>query len=262
MNGDEYRDSSCDSYSRADSISLFEKRDIAEEGIATVKNINCYSVGSIEEDGVKIPIISGNCDVFSAGEHFDVKQTMKQRGNGTGFFQSITIHWYSDVTPPEIYMLDIDYSRTVNKLYEENECPRCGGENWYVGVFEDGNINPSSVSGGNKLIQSFLKYIYTKKLDTGYGSRITSIPGKYNMNDSDIINMAVQTELMSFKDYYTDKISTAILNGHKIDDSERLVSQTVSNIEIDEQNRAIKVVVTFGTKDGTLSSVNLMVANL
>ena len=100
------------------------------------------------------------------------------------------------------------------------------------------------------------------KLDSGYGSRLTSIPGKYNLSDAELINVAVQSELMSFKDYYTDKISTAILNGCSVDDSERLVSQVVSNIEIDEDNRAIKVTVTFSTKDGSLSSVNLMVANL
>lgn len=249
-------------YSCKDTIPFFSNRNITEEGIATIKNINCYSVpGFITENGVSTPVISGSCDVFSAGEHFDVDQVIKQNEK-RGVFQSISILWYRGVTPPDMYMLNIDYSRTVNKLYEENECPRCGGEGWYVGVFEDGNINPSSVDGGNKLIQSFLKYIYTRKLDSGYGSRMTSIPGKYNMSDSEIINMAIQTELMSFKDYYTDKISTAILNGQKVSDSERLVSQTVSNIEIDEQNRAIKVVVTFGTKDGTLSSVNLMVANL
>ena len=262
MCGDERRDLPSESdteYSRMDAV--LPNNNLPKDGIITIGNINCYSISEyITEDNEKLPLISGDCDVFSPGEHFDVVQATEM--TDVGFIQTAYIKWYPEITPPEMYMLNMSYYRTVNKLYEENECPRCGGEGWYVGVFEDGNINPSSVDGGNKLIQSFLKYIYTRKLDSGYGSRMTSIPGKYNMSDSEIINMAIQTELMSFKDYYTDKISTAILNGQKVGDSERLVSQTVSNIEIDEQNRAIKVVVTFGTKDGTLSSVNLMVANL
>ena len=177
------------------------------------------------------------------------------------FAQTISIRWHID-NPPSMYLITLGYTRVVNKLYDENECPRCGGEGWYVGIFENGNINPSSVSGGNKLVQSFLKYIYTKKLASGYGSRITGIPGKYSMNDVEMINAEVQSELMSFKDYYTDKISAAVLNGKKVEDSEKLVSQTVSNIEIDEENKAIKVTVTFSTKDGSLGSVNLTVANL
>lgn len=260
MCGDERRETGENSeYSRMDAV--LPNKNISKDGVITIDTISCYSVSEYITDGEeKIPVISADCEVFTQGEHFDIVQ--KAEMTDAGFLQTSYIKWYSDVIPPEMYMANINYARTINKLYGENECPRCGGEGWYVGIFEDGNINPSVVSGGNKLIQSFLKYIYTRKLDSGYGSRMTSIPGKYNMSDSELINIAVQNELMSFKDYYTDKISTAILNGHKVDDSERLVSQAVSNIEIDEENRAIKVSVVFGTKDGTLSSVNLIIANL
>lgn len=264
MSGDERRELpdelSQAEYSRMDAI--LPNNNMPADGIITITSVDCYSVKEYvdDEDGGKTPLMSSDCEVFVQGEHFDVSQSAEMKD--TGLLQTAYIKWYPEVTPPEMYVANLSYTRTVSELYEDYKCPRCGGEGWYVGVFEDGNINPSSVKGGNKLVQSFLKYIYTKKLDSGYGSRITSIPGKYNLADSELINIAVQNELMSFKDYYNDKISTAILNGYSIDDSERLVSQTVSDIEIDEANRAIKVVVTFSTKDGSLGSVNLMIANL
>lgn len=250
MSGDENRSLGDKYYSRRDK--LLPNDDMQKDGAITIDSIFCMTASEfIDDGGKKLPLIDPNCKVFAQIEDFDVVQTP----------ESTEICWRID-TPPEMYIVYMSYVRVINKLYEPHKCPRCGGEGWYTGIFEDGNINPSVVSGANKLVQCFLKYIYTKKLDSGYGSRITSIPGKYNLDNGELANMAIQSELMSFKDYYTNKISAEILNGQEVSDSEKLVSQVVSDIEIDKENRAIKVVVTFATKDGSLNSVNLMVANL
>lgn len=246
-------------YSRQDK--LLPNTNIQKDGIITINSAYCSSVSEcIDDNEQKVPLMSSDCKVYTQGEDFDIVSVWGEVESNP---ERLTyVCWSLDVEPPEMYMICMDYTRVVSELYEEHKCPRCGGEGWYTGVFEDGNINPSVVSGANKLVQCFLKYIYTKKLESGYGSRITSIPGKYNLDNGELANMAIQSELMSFKDYYTNKISAEILSGRNVSDSEKLVSQVVSNIEIDKENRAIKVVVTFATKDGSLNSVNLMVANL
>lgn len=235
-----------------------------KDGVITVQSAECMEAQGIEtlDDGEDVLILSTNCKTYYLNEHFDIGYEMRAENNNE-FKQYIYIKWLKgDFDLPNLYSAEMCYIRTISNLYDKNNCPRCNGDGWYAGIFESGNVNPSKVSDKNKLVQTFLKYIYTKKTDTGYGTRLTEVPGKYDLVEQEFINIVVRDEIMSFSKFYTDKISSMMLKGYSFSDGEILKAMSVSDIEIDVEEMQIKVTVTFLTADGSRNAVDLMVANL
>ena len=238
---------------------LFPNSSFDKDGIITVNSIECIEALGEEDGSLQFSV---NCKTYLRGEHFEIGYEMKA-SEEKEFQQYVYIKWLKgNFELPNLYSAEVGYTRTISQLYKEDECPRCNADGWYVGVFESGNVNPSKVKSKNKLVQTFLKYIYTRKTETGYGSRMLDIPGKYDLTDTEFVNTLIRDEIMSFKDYYTDKVSAMMLKGYSFDDGEIMKGMSVSDIEIDTETLKVKVTVTFLTADGKKSGVDLMVATL
>ena len=244
-------------YSRKDQLipnSLFKKN-----GTITITSAECIEASEVIDEILQFSV---NCKTYYLGEHFNITYEMKAEAEE--FKQYVYINWLKDTVPepPKLYSAEIQYVRVISKLYDETDCPRCSGDGWYAGIFESGNINPSKVTDKNKLVQTFLKYMYTRKTDKGYGTRMLEIPGKYDLTDKEFINNIIRDEIMSFKDFYTNKTSSMLVKGYSFTNGEILKAMSVSDVEIDTENMRIKTTVTFLTADSGRSSVDLMITNL
>lgn len=73
----------------------------------------------------------------------------------------------------ETYYIRGCYTKTAIQKYDDEKCERCGGNGWYAKIFSDRGAD--TVSLQDKLVQDFIKILFTEKREDGYGSSIKDI---------------------------------------------------------------------------------------
>lgn len=227
------------------------------EGNITITRSNCEKI-EFDKDEPFSPVVSTNPEIYRAGFDFDI--TVKSSRNG----QYIFVDWLKDeyrktkTNLPDRYQIKIWYNRLFVKQYSSKDCPRCCGDGWYAGLFEEGNANAGFAEKANRLVQAFFKYIYTRKQEDGFGSSLLSSIGKYSMSDNQMLRSIINSEIDSFATYYKDKTSTMMLDGYTFNDDEILNSYYITGIEEDNENFSIKVSVRFYTMNENSFSVDIV----
>ena len=88
--------------------------------------------------------------------------------------------------PGEQYYITASYLKTGIRKEEASTCDRCDGNGWYVDVLGGGEKNISTVGGESKLVQDFIKVLFTEKGSDGFGSNIKDILGSNVYNEVEL----------------------------------------------------------------------------
>ena len=202
-----------------------------------------------DENAVNLP---ADAKLYTSSD-FDIQSVFTSTG------QYIYLDWKRGMNHPEgKYTAQITYQRICNEAYTASECPRCCGDGWYVGLFESGNTNATTIRDENKIVQSFFKFIYTKADKNGYGSNILSLPGKYDSSDIQTLCASVTTEISRFETHYKNQLSSMVLDGYTASDDEILRSINLLNIDTESDLNAINVKVRFYTQAGSKLDVDIV----
>lgn len=99
------------------------------------------------------------------------------------------IEWINSINNPapgEEYYITASYVKTSIEKFDATSCDRCNGNGWYVDILGGGEISIPVVSGQDKLIQDFIKVLFSEKDESGFGSNIKDILGLNVYNNVDL----------------------------------------------------------------------------
>ncbi|MGL5713942.1 MAG: hypothetical protein ACRCX2_13050 [Paraclostridium sp.] len=149
------------------------------------------------------------------------------------------------------YHVQCAYIRTTVVKYSATECIRCCGNGWYADLFESED-KMKEVSDIEKLLQSFIKALFTDRSEDGYGTNIKDIVGRSD-NDpniaSDIMKSLRQAE-ESIKNRHQDNI----VNGVYTTPGELLAKIEVEKIVFVRDEQTFYVTVRLTSEAGTTAS--------
>lgn len=216
--------------------------------------VTSSQITDIAQSNGDIQVFTTALKHYTEGIDYDISISFGEDG------QYMFVNWIKGASAPEEnaeYIVELQYTRIFTKQYSLTHCPRCCGDGWYVGIFEQGKVNSSLIQGENNIIQSFFKYIYTRKQADGYGSNMLNIPGRYNATQETELRAAIMSEIDNFETYYKELESSLLLDGYPLTDTERLRGTSLTNLEIIPQEHLVKVEVVFFTAAGGTLSVSL-----
>lgn len=239
---------------------------IKAEGNIVVTHLKCESCGAPDnrEHSENFTFLNTNSVKYVEGYDYDLVSELRSTG------QYIYIDWRKDGRHPGdsnspdslYYIVNLDYERHFSHQYSgtsiKDLCPRCCGDGWYVGLFEQNMINATLIKEENRLIQSFFKYIYTRKTSTGYGSSMLSLPGKYSTSDEQTVYTLISGEIDNFSAYYKNQTSALMLDGYKFADEEILHSYDIISMNIDKEAHSVNVKIRFYTMAGSKLNVDII----
>lgn len=165
------------------------------------KNIKIIRVDRIE---------SATGKIFKKGYHYN--QSISQD----------IIEWTLREDTPvynETYSVYAAYIYISSSKHHVGECPRCGGNGWYVSLTNsEGQMG--FVEGSQKLIQDFVKIINTES-DGTYGTTLKNILGTNIYSEVDI-NNSISSSIMSCQEYLVSKQNLELQSGTQLSDDELL----------------------------------------
>lgn len=157
------------------------------------------------------------------------------------------IEWINPSHSPQMgqtYYIRGCYVKTQIKKYDDDKCERCGGNGWYARIFSERGAN--TVSLQDKLIQDFIKVLFTEKGSDGYGSSIKDIVATNAYNE---VELGLQ-------------VSNIIADcENQIKKSQREHMNGGSEIDLEEQLSQIIVKDVIFVRDETTCYVNIEIIN-
>jgi hypothetical protein len=171
---------------------------------------------------------------------------------------NISIIWISSNKPSAGDTFFIEYEKSLLTItqYDAEDCSRCAGMGWYVGLFEDNGTLTKKISGISKLVQDFIKILLTEK-SYDYGSKLCDIPGA-EINNEDTLSAQVISIVLDCEARFKQLQLTDINAGTMLDDSEKLNSASVTSVEFDRDAGAIFLSVVLLSESGANAQINLM----
>ena len=149
--------------------------------------------------------------------------------------------------------IEIDEDAKITMKRSSNiDCPRCGGTGWYVGLFEK---NCYRAKGVNKLLQDFIKLMYSVRSEEGYS--LLNITGRQNLRSTDWLESILKSIVLTALTRYNDMITEGTSYGKNISQEERIYSAGVSDVEIDEEYCGAQAKVTIVTLTGYAGSITI-----
>ena len=187
----------------------------------------------------------------------DYYETINFTKNADG----MSIDWITGASRPlsgEVFTIEYLSSFISNVQYEAEDCPRCAGTGWYVGIFEERATVAKKATELTKLVQGFIKILLTTKTSTsnGYGSTLKDISGT-EVYDSTSLSSSIVTTVLECETNFKLLQTTDINAGTLMADSEKLKSATVNSVEFDSTVGAVYVSITLLSEDSTQATLNL-----
>lgn len=181
---------------------------------------------------------------------------------GYHYNQSISqdiIEWTSKEGTPaynESYAVYAAYIYTSSSKHHVGECPRCGGNGWYVSLTNsEGQMG--FVEGAQKLIQDFIKIINTES-DGTYGSTIKNVLGE-NIYSEININNSISSSIMSCQEFLLAKQNLELQNGVELPDDELLERIEVKQVYFAREESAYVISLVIYNKAGKAIRFNFKI---
>lgn len=136
--------------------------------------------------------VASNISIVRIDQITDVTENIEY-SYGVDYEQKVSndiIEWINPLNNPapgEKYYIVASYIKTSIEKQDTSTCDRCDGNGWYVDILGGGDISIPSIKGEDKLIQDFIKILFTEKdSNSGYGSSIKDILGSNIYNEVDL----------------------------------------------------------------------------
>lgn len=129
----------------------------------------------------------------------------------------------------EEYFIQCFYVQISVEKYKQESCPRCGGNGWYISLVNETGMSVKKLDGLTKLLQEFIKVLYTDKGPSGYGSNINDVIAT-SVYDPSRIYSEIISSILDCAEQIKTMQKNAIFDGIEIDDSERLLNVVINKI--------------------------------
>lgn len=150
----------------------------------------------------------------------------------------------------EKYFVRGAYIKTIIRKETIESCDRCYGNGWYADIFN--SENNLTVTGEEKLMQDFVKVLFTEKQADGYGSTIRDILSENIYNEVDL-GLEISNIIKDCEDQIKSAQRSNINNGIPLPLEETLSEINVKKvIFVREENTCyISIAVINGTGNST-----------
>jgi hypothetical protein len=199
-------------------------------------------VDLITRDGVVIDVFY----VYQLNSGSNATVTYKKNVDYTFADNSIT--WISTHRPAngESYQCEAWANNRTTIDYTENPelCDRCYGQGWYVDMMPSGYRRLEVATGINKLVQDYIKILYTRRQDDGYGTYLIDMSGT-DVYDENQFLTDIAAELTSAA-LQLEKTQALMLaeNATALTAEETLSSVEVTSMEYDKGESVVYVSIT------------------
>lgn len=170
------------------------------------------------------------------------------------------IKWISSNTPAVGSTYTIEYERINRQLieYEQEQCPRCMSNGWYISIIDNNQSTIKKTTGINKLVQDFMKILLTDKdlSADSYGSKIMSYIGKEVVNPNDFA-LNISSAVLECEIQYKKIQADLLAKGFIIDNSELLKTVIVTDCEYDEDFKSVFLTVILVNQDSKKAEIDL-----
>lgn len=163
------------------------------------------------------------------------------------------IEWIGTTGVPkrgEKYFIRGLYMKTSLRKESAETCDRCCGNGWYVDIFHQ--ENNFIVTGEEKLIQDFIKVLFTEKQSDGYGSTIRDILAENIYNEVDL-GLQISNVIKDCEDQIKSAQRTNINNGISLPSNEALSEISIKKVVFSREENAcyVSIAIINGTGDST-----------
>lgn len=141
------------------------------------------------------------------------------------------IEWLNSKNTPklggEYYIHGLYYKKIILNQSIET-CERCNGNGWYIDIFN----SPLEVfKDSNKLLQDFIKLLFTEKQEDGYGTTIKDILGS-NVYDEMDLGVEISTAIEDCE----NQLKLVQSSIETLTDEEKLDTVEIKDIYYDREN--------------------------
>ncbi len=156
----------------------------------------------------------------------------------------------------EKYLVNIKYAELTFIKYNSEDCPRCGGNNWYISPVQEGDT-VKEVTGPYLVAQEFVKCLLTvpktDRIDETYGSGLLMETGVPYLDDE--LTTFIRTAVNVAERQCIDKQ----LNSPNRGLDELLEKAIITSIDVDESSSGIYLYITLITMAGRQVNINFKV---
>lgn len=162
--------------------------------------------------------------------------------------------------PGQQYFVLCHYIQISITKYEEDgsDCPRCYGNGWYLSFLDESQLQVNELIGMNKLVQDFIKILFTTKDSTGYGSNLNNMVGQ-EIYDIDAKCSEIVNEITSCVLKYKSIQQNSEILGADMSDEEKLADVVINNVEYDYETGGFFISLTIINAAGNTKGFNLQV---
>lgn len=178
--------------------------------------------------------VPANISIVRIDEITDIAED-RVYSKGIDFEQNVSndiIEWINpsnNPVPGEKYLVTASYLKTVVSKRSTESCDRCGGNGWYVDIFGGGDNSIPMVKGESKLLQDFIKVMFTEKSADGYGSNINDALASNVYNEVDL-GLKISTSVNDCCDQIKESQKEHLNSGLSISQEEALDSIEINQI--------------------------------
>ena len=171
----------------------------------------------------------------------------------------VSIQWLEGANAPsdgETYIFEyINMEKNFGQFSNE-DCPKCGGNGWFISILNETGLTVKKASGSYKLIQGFVKLLFTEKDEGGYGSDIHQLSSQplYRKDDftAEIMRIVYECELQ-FKQLQLSRANFS----DKITTDEKLRSATVVDTFYDSAAQGFYATIVLKGESGNTASLSI-----
>jgi hypothetical protein len=114
----------------------------------------------------------------------------------------------------------------------------------------------SILTGISKIVQDFIKILYTYQDENGYGTKIVDYAGQVVV-DSNQTCSEIASIIYNATEYYKDLQMSAILDGNNLSDDEILDQAIIDVIEYEEDTGSIYIEIVLYSRSGVQSELGV-----
>lgn len=189
-----------------------------------------------------------------------VSNTVKRYYENEDFYtNSTSVVWYEGKGPSqgESYYVEGIFNSKIVSSYAADTCPRCGGNGWFLSTFDEAlpfRINLTQDS--DKLVQEFIKILFTTQLDDGYGTNLQELAGRESYSEEELTTI-ISSIVSSAEEQYKKTQNESLYAGYYMTDHEKLDYVEVTSVEYNREDEIIYFDLLVKTMDGSVQELSL-----
>ena len=147
------------------------------------------------------------------------------------------------------YSVECLYARNTLEEWDDEVCPRCETNGWYVDILPGEKTEITHLRGISKIVQDIIKMIFTYRVEGNYGTRITDYVGA-PMNKPEQVMSEVAAIVAGAATRYRQIQADALARGIKLPGDDLLDRLVIHSVQHDKEGGGILIDATVYNQSG------------